>query len=65
MELNDIVSDNDPYSEIFDLVVAVPLQSFVWIDENGRCGNLRRPGAGRLPFLEISRIRHGRILFYV
>jgi hypothetical protein len=33
--MNDIVSGNDPYSQIFDLVVSVTLQSIVLIDENG------------------------------
>jgi hypothetical protein len=35
LAMNDIVSGNDPYAQIFDLVVAVTLQSIVWIDENG------------------------------
>jgi hypothetical protein len=35
LAVNDIVSGDDPYSEVFDLVVAVTLQSTVWIDENG------------------------------
>jgi hypothetical protein len=34
MAMNDIVSGNDPYAQIFDLVVAVTLQSVVIIDEN-------------------------------
>jgi hypothetical protein len=32
--INDIVSNNDPYSQILDLVVAVTLQSRLAIDEN-------------------------------
>ena len=32
--INDIVSNNDPYSQILDLVVAVTLQSRLLIDEN-------------------------------
>ena len=32
--MNDIVSGNDPYSQVFDLVVSVTLESVVWIDEN-------------------------------
>lgn len=32
--MNDIVSGNDPYSQVFDLVVSVTLESMVWIDEN-------------------------------
>jgi hypothetical protein len=35
LAVDDIVSGDDPYSEVFDLVVAVTLQSTVWIDENG------------------------------
>jgi hypothetical protein len=35
LSMNDIVSGNDPYSQVFDLVVSVTLQSIVWIDENG------------------------------
>ena len=35
LSMNDIVSGNDPYSQVFDLVVAVTLQSIVLIDENG------------------------------
>src|SRR5436190_10877165 len=35
LSMNDIVSGNDPYSQIFDLVVSVTLQSIVFIDENG------------------------------
>jgi len=34
LSMNDIVSGNDPYSEVFDLVVAVTLESIVLIDEN-------------------------------
>ncbi len=34
LSMNDIVSGNDPYAQIFDLVVAVTLESVVWIDEN-------------------------------
>jgi hypothetical protein len=34
LSMNDIVSGNDPYAQIFDLVVSVTLQSRVWIDEN-------------------------------
>jgi len=32
--MNDIVSGNDPYSQVFDVVVSVTLESMVWIDEN-------------------------------
>jgi hypothetical protein len=35
LSMNDIVSGNDPYAQIFDLVVTVTLQSIVLIDENG------------------------------
>ena len=35
LSMNDIVSGNDPYTQVFDLVVSVTLQSIVWIDENG------------------------------
>src|SRR6516225_404622 len=35
LSMNDIVSGNDPYAQIFDLVVSVTLESIVWIDENG------------------------------
>lgn len=35
LAMNDIVSGNDPYAQIFDLVVTVTLQSIVWIDEDG------------------------------
>ena len=35
LSMNDIVSGNDPYSQVFDLVVSVTLQSIVQIDENG------------------------------
>jgi hypothetical protein len=35
LSLNDIVSGNDPYAQIFDLVVSVTLQSIVLIDEDG------------------------------
>jgi hypothetical protein len=35
LSMYDIVSGNDPYSQIFDLVVSVTLQSVVLIDENG------------------------------
>src|SRR5262249_35738280 len=35
LSMNDIVSGNDPYAQIFDLVVSVTLQSIVLIDENG------------------------------
>jgi len=34
LSMNDIVSGNDPYSQTLDLVVAVTLESIVWIDEN-------------------------------
>ncbi|MEO8427012.1 MAG: hypothetical protein ABI651_07870 [Verrucomicrobiota bacterium] len=34
LSMNDIVSGNDPYSQIFDLVVAVTLESMLLIDEN-------------------------------
>lgn len=34
LAVNDIVSGDDPYSEVLDLTVAVTLQSIVWIDEN-------------------------------
>jgi hypothetical protein len=34
LSMNDIVSGNDPYTQIFDLVVSVTLQSMVWIDED-------------------------------
>lgn len=35
LAMNDIVSGNDPYAQIFDLVVSVTLESIVLIDENG------------------------------
>lgn len=35
LSMNDIVSGNDPYAQVFDLVVSVTLQSIVLIDENG------------------------------
>jgi hypothetical protein len=35
LSMNDIVSGNDPYSQIFDLVVSVTLESILLIDENG------------------------------
>lgn len=35
LSMYDIVSGNDPYSQVFDLVVSVTLQSIVLIDENG------------------------------
>jgi hypothetical protein len=35
LSMNDIVSGNDPYAQIFDLVVAVTLQSILVIDETG------------------------------
>jgi hypothetical protein len=34
LAINDIASSPDPYSQVLDLVVAVMLQSMVWIDEN-------------------------------
>jgi hypothetical protein len=34
LAVDDIVSQEDPYAEVLDLVVAVTLQSIVWIDEN-------------------------------
>lgn len=34
LAINDIVSGDDPYSEVLDLTVAVTLQSIAWIDEN-------------------------------
>jgi len=34
LSMNDIVSGNDPYSQVFDLVVSVTLQSMMWIDED-------------------------------
>jgi hypothetical protein len=34
LAVNDIVSSNDPYSQVLDLVVSVTLQSIVWIDDN-------------------------------
>jgi hypothetical protein len=34
LAINDIVSGDDPYSEVLDLTVAVTLQSIVWINEN-------------------------------
>jgi hypothetical protein len=34
LALNDIVTSNDPYSQVLDLTIAVTLQSIVWIDEN-------------------------------
>jgi len=34
LSMNDIVSGNDPYAQVFDLVVSVTLQSMVLIDEN-------------------------------
>lgn len=46
LSINDIVSGNDPYAQIFDLVVAVTLESIVLIDENGaeRAFGDRSPG---------------------
>jgi hypothetical protein len=46
MAINDIVSNNDPYSRTLDLVVAVTLESIVLIDENGaeRAFGDRAPG---------------------
>ncbi len=46
LSMNDIVSGNDPYAQIFDLVVSVTLQSIVLIDENGaeRAFQERAPG---------------------
>jgi hypothetical protein len=35
LSMNDIVSGNDPYAQVFDLVVSVTLESIVLIDENG------------------------------
>lgn len=35
LSMNDIVSANDPYSQVFDLVVSVTLQSILLIDEDG------------------------------
>jgi hypothetical protein len=34
LAMNDIASSQDPYSQALDMVVAVTLQSIVWIDEN-------------------------------
>jgi len=34
LSMNDIVSGNDPYAQVFDLVVAVTLESRLLIDEN-------------------------------
>jgi len=46
LAMNDIVSGNDPYAQIFDLVVSVTLESIVLIDENGaeRIFGDRAPG---------------------
>lgn len=35
LSMNDIVSGNDPYAQVFDLVVSVTLESIALIDENG------------------------------
>jgi hypothetical protein len=56
LAVNDIVSGDDPYSEVFDLVVAVTLQSTVWIDENGA----ERTFGDRAPVL-IKALREMRI----
>ena len=34
LAMNDIVSANDPYARMLDLVAAVTLESMLWIDEN-------------------------------
>src|SRR5262249_27136123 len=34
LAINDIVSGNDPYAQLFDLVVAVTLESILLIDED-------------------------------
>ncbi len=34
LAVNDIASSPDPYSQVLDLVVAITLQSMVWIDED-------------------------------
>lgn len=34
LAMNDIVTGNDPYSQVFDLVVSVTLESILLIDEN-------------------------------
>jgi hypothetical protein len=56
LAVNDIVSGDDPYSEVFDLVVAVTLQSTVWIDENGA----ERTFGDRAPVL-IKALREMRV----
>lgn len=46
LAMNDIASGNDPYSQVLDLLVAVTLQSRVWVDE-GRAERVfgeRAPG---------------------
>jgi len=44
--INDIVSGNDPYAQVLDLVVSVTLQSILWIDEDqaGTIFGDRSPG---------------------
>jgi hypothetical protein len=56
LSMNDIVSGNDPYAQVFDLVVSVTLQSILLIDENGA----ERTFGERAPVL-INAIRTMRV----
>lgn len=54
--INDIVSGNDPYSQIFDLVVSVTLQSIVLIDENGAEKTFGEYAAGLIKAMRMMRV---------
>jgi hypothetical protein len=56
LSMNDIVSGNDPYTQIFDLVVSVTLQSLVLIDENGAEKNFGERAPGLIKAIRTMRV---------
>jgi hypothetical protein len=56
LSMNDIVSGNDPYAQVFDLVVSVTLQSIVLIDENGAEKAFEDRSAGLVKALRTMRV---------
>ena len=56
LSMNDIVSGNDPYAQIFDLVVSVTLESIVLIDENGAEKAFGERGPGLIKAIRTMRV---------
>src|SRR6185436_16209057 len=56
LSMNDIVSGNDPYAQVFDLVVSVTLQSIVLIDENGAEKTFGESAPGLIKAIRMMRV---------